>query len=228
MTHEGNKNFRLSRTIHQRPSNPAIDKDSRGNPVESNYVAFVNAKVESGDAEQDWKPFWERLKSIPSIPVSYGGTYYGYGKSQIRSTGKWFKDRYGEVFDEYYLTTPKYLAKDGRVYVTTLYNRLTNADPENFKGANKSLVLHYQERERQRREELDRTFQVSLKDKNGETFEISLVAPSQSAAEGDAMEAWSNAQNHQAIDVAQVKVNDQVTYDHLIMEEVPRHLLRYS
>lgn len=37
-------NVRKSNTITFRNGNPEIDKDLRGNPVESNYIAFVKKK----------------------------------------------------------------------------------------------------------------------------------------------------------------------------------------
>lgn len=108
-------NVRKSNTITFRNGNPEIDKDLRGNPVESNYIAFVKKK-DCNVIEEDDKDYLD-VKNTPSIPVAYGATYYAYGESKIVKGTKCID---GITYKSYY-KTPFYILYNGDVYVGSVY-----------------------------------------------------------------------------------------------------------
>lgn len=116
MKHDG-LSFTRNRRLGYRNSNPDIDVDLHGNPVQSNYVAIVRLK-DCNIYDKDCFRYYDAT-DVPSIPISYGGTYYGYGKWKKRksSYGKWIES---EFVHEYYQCTV-YLVKGGIVYTTSIY-----------------------------------------------------------------------------------------------------------
>jgi hypothetical protein len=117
MKHNG-LTFRRSRTLGYRQGNPEIDKDLDGRPVPKNYVAIV--KIDDCRIyEKDGRLYYDATHAR-SIPIGYGGTYYGYGewrKKKHTQNGKWIRNDIGEMVYvlEYYQCTV-YLVSDGIVY----------------------------------------------------------------------------------------------------------------
>lgn len=107
---------RKSNTLVFRDGNPEIDKDAKGEPVECNYVSFVkksDCDYELKDGVKYINPY-----SAKCIPIIYGGTYYGYGKSKKYNGDKIIDGiRYKS-----YSKTPFYIAYDRAVYVGSIYN----------------------------------------------------------------------------------------------------------
>jgi len=121
MRHDG-MTFKRSRTLGFRPANPEVDVDTDGKPVESNYVAIVRIK-DCEIYERDGQKYYNATEA-PSIPIGYGGTYYGYGvwKKRKSTMGMWLQDRPGtpiEYVYEYYQCT-MYLVRGGTVYTHSL------------------------------------------------------------------------------------------------------------
>jgi hypothetical protein len=98
---------RLNRTIGFRDSDPARDVDLRGQPVPSNYVAFVRIK-DCRLFERDGRRTYDAT-AARSIPVNHGATYYGYGKRRAHRGG--------------YETIAVYMAHKGFVYTGTIRHR---------------------------------------------------------------------------------------------------------
>ncbi len=99
---------RKSNTLGYRMGNPEKDKDLHGYPVSSNYVVFVkiaDCAIYEKDDQKYYKP-----DNAKSIPVAYGGTFYGYGKLK-KLTNFW-----KEV--SYYRTV--YFAWDAKVYTARI------------------------------------------------------------------------------------------------------------
>ena len=105
-------NFVKNRRLGFRSSNPNVDFDLDGNPVQSNYVAIVRIN-DCEIIERDGKRYYN-AENAPSIPLHYGGTYYGYKNwTKRKSTrGKWVE---GFFTHEYWQCTT-YLVRDGYVY----------------------------------------------------------------------------------------------------------------
>lgn len=103
-----------------RPGNPEIDENLEGEPVKPNYVSFVRIK-DCKVYEEDNRWYYEP-KDAPCIPVSHGGTYYGYGKTNIRSSklGIWIN---GELHYNYQQVTV-YFARKGYVYTGTIQKKI--------------------------------------------------------------------------------------------------------
>jgi hypothetical protein len=104
-----------SKTIGYRMANPETDRDTAGNPVPSNYVAFVkisDCKVEKKEGKNYYDP-----KDAPNIPVGYGGTYYGYGEDTLRRSerGVWINNKLCYEYYQYNV----YFVQDGRVYMAS-------------------------------------------------------------------------------------------------------------
>ena len=121
MKHDG-LTFNKNRRLGFRPGNPETDVDSDGRPVQSNYVSIVRIK-DCRIYERDERKYYDAT-GAPSIPIGYGGTYYGYGDWKKRKTtmGKWLQDKPGtpiEYVYEYWQCTV-YLVRGGTVYTHSL------------------------------------------------------------------------------------------------------------
>lgn len=114
-------NFVKNGNFGFRMSNPEIDFNRDGYPVEKNYVSFV--KISDCRLYQKRGRTYYDASEAPSIPVNHGGTYYGYGewKKRKSNVGKWLRDNNNQMYwvDEYWQCTV-YLAKDGFVYTSSL------------------------------------------------------------------------------------------------------------
>jgi len=132
---------RRSKVYGWRPGDPATDVDGRGNPVQSNYVVIVRIK-DCPVVEKNGRSHYNPKGVAQAFPISNGGTYYGYGESQIVRHGR---GRYVRVYRPNpaaagtnscgksvvrqdllfsYAKTPVYFVQDGRVYVGTCYREL--------------------------------------------------------------------------------------------------------
>ena len=120
MKHNG-LTFTKNADYGYRMSDPTKDFDLRGDPVQSNYVAFVKIK-DCPKYERDGVNYYEPI-NVPSIPVNHGGTYYGYGEWKKRKVpgGKWLKNEKDEMVIVYeYWQCTIYLVNDARVYTHSL------------------------------------------------------------------------------------------------------------
>ncbi|MCU7667624.1 hypothetical protein [Bacillus thuringiensis] len=97
-----------------RSGNPEKDRDVDGKPVDATYISFVKMKdcqIIKDDTGSYYDP-----KDAPCIPVGHGGTYYGYGKTNIRkSEAGTFIDEEDGIHYEYEQVTA-YFAYKGYVY----------------------------------------------------------------------------------------------------------------
>lgn len=120
MYHDG---IQLQRANHlgYRYGDPERDQNLSGDPIESNYVVIVSKK-DCRTYEKDGRRYYD-ASDAPSIPMTHGGTYYGYGKVRRRTTSTWTTVNGEEVSPgTTYYTTPYYMVKDGVVYQGTLRN----------------------------------------------------------------------------------------------------------
>jgi hypothetical protein len=129
---------RRSKVYGWRNGDPATDVDRHGDPVQSNYMVIVRIKDCPVVDERHYNP--KGVKQ--AFPISNGGTYYGYGESQIVRHGR---GRYVRVYRGdpsaagtnscgksvvrqdllfSYAKTPVYFVQDGRVYVGACYREL--------------------------------------------------------------------------------------------------------
>ena len=106
---------RRSNTLGFRNSDPERDFDLRGDPVESNYVAFVRLK-DCRHYKDGGRNYYDP-KNAPSIPVNHGGTWYGYGPQELKKDGKRFGQRWTWVYWSYRV----YFAHKGYVYTARGY-----------------------------------------------------------------------------------------------------------
>jgi len=115
------KTFVRNKDYGYRMSDPKIDFDLRGDPVQSNYVAIVKIK-DCPKYERDGVTYYEPANT-PSIPINHGGTYYGYGewKKRKSSAGKWLRNEKDEMVLAYeYWQCTIYLVNDAMVYTNSL------------------------------------------------------------------------------------------------------------
>jgi hypothetical protein len=106
---------KLNKKYGYRMSNPLVDKDLKGNPVSSNYISIVKIS-DCTILEKNGKNYYNS-ENAPSIPLSYGGTYYGYGQEKRRSSeqGVWINNKLCYEYIQYNV----YFVNDGRVYTAS-------------------------------------------------------------------------------------------------------------
>lgn len=95
-----------------RRGNPEKDFDLDGNPVQSNYVSIVRIK-DCRIYDKDGRNYYD-ANEAPSIPIGYGGTYYGYGPMEIRTSQRGVY--IGEEWRHIYQQATAYFVQDGKVY----------------------------------------------------------------------------------------------------------------
>ncbi|PFJ33218.1 hypothetical protein [Bacillus thuringiensis] len=109
-----------------RSGNPKKDRDVDGNPVDATYISFVRMK--DCRLTEDENGRYYDAKAAPCIPVGHGGTYYGYGKTNIRKSerGTFIE---GNRYFEYEQVTA-YFAYKGYVYTASIRKPIS---PNTFK-----------------------------------------------------------------------------------------------
>ena len=104
---------RESNKYYWRPGNKLIDKDSHGNPVDSNYFIVIR-KTDCPLKEIDGIMYRIADENVPqAVVLGYGATYYGYGKTYTKII----------VFDKYKIT-PFYTVVKGKLYVGSIKNKI--------------------------------------------------------------------------------------------------------
>ncbi|HNC58674.1 MAG TPA: hypothetical protein PLP33_24825 [Leptospiraceae bacterium] len=96
---------RKSKRIGWRNSDPTRDFDLCGDPVESNYVAFVRIS-DCRIYEKEGRRYYD-ASNAPSIPVNHGGTYYGYSSLKKKSD-VYYRDVYFVIDNYIYVAKIKY------------------------------------------------------------------------------------------------------------------------
>jgi len=118
-----------SKVYGWRNGDPATDMDGRGQPVQSNYVVIVRIK-DCPVVEKNGRQCYNPNGVKQAFPISHGGTYYGYGKSQIvrHGRGRYVRVRRADGIRQdllfSYAKTPVYFVHDGYVYVGACYREL--------------------------------------------------------------------------------------------------------
>ena len=116
MKHDGVQ-CRESIAYSWRNGNPETDVDSDGKPVKRNYIVLVRIK-DCPIVEKDGGRYYQPKDVPQAMPLAYGGTNYGYGKSKVvNGSHRWV----GGEFMSSYIKTPYYFVKDGRVYAGACY-----------------------------------------------------------------------------------------------------------
>lgn len=116
MIHDGVR-CRRSRTLGWRHGNPETDRDMYGEPVRRNYIVLVALKDCPVVTKENGRQYYQPEGVAQAVPIAHGGTYYGYGKCQVKSDGRWIR---GEWHPRY-VKTPYYVVQDGWVYVGACY-----------------------------------------------------------------------------------------------------------
>lgn len=117
----------FSKTIGFRYGNPAIDRNIDGVPVESNYVSFVHIN-DCEIYEKEEKKYYNP-ENASCIPISHGGTNYGYGawKKRKSSRGIWVRQDIESkcVLVHEYAQCTVYYAYKGKVYTGSIRRPIT-------------------------------------------------------------------------------------------------------
>jgi len=105
-----------------RSANPLKDINLRGDSVESNYTSFV--KINDCTLRYEGNKCYYNAEKAPCIPISHGGTYYGYGMVNIRKSrlGIWI----GEDLCHEYQQKTAYFVEKRSVYISTIQKKITS------------------------------------------------------------------------------------------------------
>ena len=130
-------NARRSTALGWRNGDPERDFDLDGSPVDSNHIVIVRIK-DCELTEQNGRPVYI-AKNAPSIPIGYGGTWYGYGPHELKTDGRQFGERWSWV----YWTNRVYFVRDAQVYTARGYGDRIPYDWGEVRIDNKDELLDW-------------------------------------------------------------------------------------
>jgi len=105
-----------SKYLGWREGNSLTDIDDNGKPVQNNYIVLVSKKDCPKVLGENGKMCYNPENAKQSVILSYGGTYYGYGKRRSNLYKNYDTISFYAVYDNYVYTGtirqyPKFLAE---------------------------------------------------------------------------------------------------------------------
>jgi len=125
--------IKKSKAYGWRNADPSIDVDDQGRPLQSNYIVIVKIN-DCPIYEKNGRKYYEPKGVKQAFKLGMGGTYYGYGKTQIihNGYGRYVLSRHDNKMTLMYSyrKTPMYFVRDGQVYVGACYSELRFEDEQ--------------------------------------------------------------------------------------------------